>query len=184
MPTSLARLFPGHPGLSWNVRLNLSTSAARSVLSMNCEQSSRFHRSYNDLICTGCSPNYACEKPVNNANQSVKSSDSHLAKVNYSQHFQVRKARGEQVLFWKFQKNPRWRRRATIMSIGCQFTRCQNTGRRRSFCQMHAGARKHQPSPLPKHNLLRIFQNETSHVVNERRRNRALKFCARWITTC
>jgi hypothetical protein len=104
VPTSLARLFPGHPGLSWNVRLNLSTSAARSVLSMNWEQTNRFLFSFNDLICTAYSPNRACEKPVNNANQPVKSSDSHFANADYSPLFRAKNSRGEQVLLWKFEK--------------------------------------------------------------------------------
>jgi hypothetical protein len=105
VPTSLARLFPGHPGLSWNVRLNLSTSANRSVLSMNWEQSSRFLLSFNELICTGCSPNRACGKPVNNAKQPVNSSDSQFFKMNYSPRFLAKNACGEQVLYVTFQKN-------------------------------------------------------------------------------
>jgi hypothetical protein len=84
---------------------NLSTAAARSVLSMNWEQSSRFHFSYNDLICTACSPNRACGKCVNNANQPVKSSDSQFLNVNYSPLFSVKNTCGEQVLFWTFGKN-------------------------------------------------------------------------------
>jgi len=105
VPTSLARLFPGHPGLSWNVRLNLSTSADRSVLSMNWEQTNRFLLSFNDLICTAYSPNCACGKLVNNASQPVKSSDSQFVNVNYSPRFQVKDACGEQVLFVTFRKN-------------------------------------------------------------------------------
>jgi hypothetical protein len=114
VPTSLARLFPGHPGLSWNVRLNLSTSAARSVLSMNCEQSSRFPSSFNELILTPCSPNRACAKSVNNAIRHAKSSDFHFANMNYSPLFQAKDACGEQVLFWNFRKIPMQRHQNEI----------------------------------------------------------------------
>jgi len=65
---------------------------------MNWEHSNRFLFSYNDLISTACSPKSVCEEPVNNANQPVKSSDSHFTKMNYSQHFQVKNVRGEQVV--------------------------------------------------------------------------------------
>jgi hypothetical protein len=42
---------------------------------------------------------------VNNANQPVKSSDSHFAKVNYSPRYSAKNANGEQVLFGKFWRN-------------------------------------------------------------------------------
>ena len=72
-PISLTQLFPGHPGLSWKRTTSILLSAARFVPSMNCEQISKFFSSYNELICTACSPKYAGEEPVNKANKSMKS---------------------------------------------------------------------------------------------------------------
>jgi hypothetical protein len=105
VPTSLARLFPGHPGLSWNVRLNLSTSAARSVLSMNCIHSSKFLNSFNKLISTTCSPNQANEKHPNIANQPVKSRGLSFLETKLFTAFQAKNNRGEQVTVscrWQF----------------------------------------------------------------------------------
>jgi len=59
---------------------------------MNWEQHTVFPASFNELICTTCSPNRACGKLVNNSNQPVKSSDSRFAPVNYSPLFQVKKS--------------------------------------------------------------------------------------------
>ena len=72
-PTSLTQLFPGHPGLSWKRTASILLSAARFVLSMNCEQVSKFFSSFNELICTACSQNCACEEYVNKANKPMKS---------------------------------------------------------------------------------------------------------------
>jgi hypothetical protein len=71
---------------------------------MNWEQTNRFLFSFNDLICTAYSPNLACGKPVNSANQSVNTSDFRFFRVNYSPLFQVSNVCGEQVLFWIFEK--------------------------------------------------------------------------------
>jgi hypothetical protein len=73
VPTSLARLFPGHPGLSWKRTTSILLAAARFVLSMNCEQHNKFFTSFNKLICTVCSPKMRREQPVKNSNQPVKS---------------------------------------------------------------------------------------------------------------
>ena len=91
--------------------VNLSTAAARSVLSMNCEYPNTVSRFAYELICTVCSPDCACGKPVNNANQPVNSSDSHFANGNYSPPFPVRNTPGEQVLFVAFRKNRLTRKR-------------------------------------------------------------------------
>jgi len=71
---------------------------------MNCEYHNGFSVSFNELICTACSPNCACGKPVNNSNQTVKSSYFHFTPGNYSPLFRVKKVGGEQVSlvqFWK-----------------------------------------------------------------------------------
>jgi hypothetical protein len=98
--------FPQSPGIILETHsFNLSTATARPVHSMNCEHHNLNFISYNDLICTACSPKRACEQPVKNSKQAVKSSDSHFADVNYSQLFQAKNGCGEQVPFVKFWKN-------------------------------------------------------------------------------
>jgi hypothetical protein len=102
--TSLTQPFPSRLGLSLRFPARFYSPPSVSVLSMNCEQHNGFLVSYNELICTACSPNRACEKSVNNSNQPVKSSDSHFAPVNYSPLFRGNKVCGEQVLLVTFQK--------------------------------------------------------------------------------
>jgi hypothetical protein len=103
--TSLTQPFPSRLGLSLRFPARFYSPPSVSVLSMNCEQHNVFPDSYNELICTACSPNRACEKTVNNSNQPVKSSDFHFAPVNYSPRFASKKVGGEQVLLVTFQKD-------------------------------------------------------------------------------
>jgi hypothetical protein len=72
---------------------------------MNCGHHNGFPVSFNELICTACSPNRACGKPVNNSNQLVKSSESYFPFADYSPLFQGKKGGGEQVLLIVFWKN-------------------------------------------------------------------------------
>lgn len=98
--------FPRSPGIILETdNFNLSITTARLVHSMNCEHHNKFFTSFNELICTACSPKTSREQPVKNSNQPVKSSDFHFAPVNYSQLFQAKNGCGEQVLFVKFRKN-------------------------------------------------------------------------------
>jgi thiol-disulfide isomerase/thioredoxin len=103
--TSLTRPFPSRLGLSLRFPVRFYSPPSLSVLSMNWEQHTVFPASFNELICTACSPNSDCEKPVNNSNQRVKSSDSHFAPASYSPLFQIKKVCGEQVPLVKFWKN-------------------------------------------------------------------------------
>jgi hypothetical protein len=98
--------FPQSPGIILKTHsFNLSTATARLVHSMNYEHHNLNFFSYNDLICTACSPKTRGEQPVKNSNQPVKSSDSHFADANYSQLFQAENGCGEQVPLVKFWKN-------------------------------------------------------------------------------
>ena len=71
---------------------------------MNCEHHNKSFFSYNELICTAYSPKRACEQPVKNSKQPVKSNDSHFVDANYSQLLQAKNGCGEQVLFVKIWK--------------------------------------------------------------------------------
>jgi hypothetical protein len=68
-------------------------------------------RADNELICTGCSPNCACEKFMDDTNQPVKSMPPQFTSANYSQFFRPENVCSEQVLFVVFQKKPALRRK-------------------------------------------------------------------------
>jgi hypothetical protein len=66
--------FPRSPGIILETfSFNLSTATARLVHSMNCEHHNLNFFSDNDLICTAYSLKRACEQPVKNSKQPVKS---------------------------------------------------------------------------------------------------------------
>ena len=98
--------FPRSPGIILETfSFNLSTATARLVHSMNCEHHNLNFISYNDLICTACSPKRACEQPVKNSKQPSNQSDLHFTNANYSQLFQAKNGCGEQVPIVKLWKN-------------------------------------------------------------------------------
>jgi hypothetical protein len=55
--------FPQFPRIIFEISgVNLIRRRPFSVLSMNCQHNNKFFASYNELICTFCSPEFACEK--------------------------------------------------------------------------------------------------------------------------
>jgi hypothetical protein len=83
---------------------NLLIATARLVLSMNYNHCNRFLRSHNDLICTGCSPNRAGGKRVNNAKPPMKSMIPLSCPHELLTAFRVSNGGGEQVLLATFQE--------------------------------------------------------------------------------
>jgi hypothetical protein len=119
--TSLTQPFPSRLGLSLRFPARFYSPPSVSVLSMNCEHHNGFSVSFNELICTACSPNCACGKAVNNSNQPVNSSYFHFTPVNYSPFFASKNVGGEQVLLDTFQKNSRLSRSTGRLTIAQRF---------------------------------------------------------------
>jgi hypothetical protein len=88
---------------------------------MNCVHHNVFSFSFNELICTACSPKPAGEKHVDNSNQPAKSMLFTFRPVNYSQPFRRKINCGEQVLAAAFRKIPNFN--AGIELTGCQSPR-------------------------------------------------------------
>ncbi|HUB88060.1 MAG TPA: hypothetical protein VMB22_09235, partial [Verrucomicrobiae bacterium] len=100
--------FPRSPGIILETNCcNLSTAAARFVLSMNCEHHSKFFTSDNELICTACSPNRAVLNGVNAVASPINSMQSSFRPRELFTAISAHNRRGEQVLFVAFQKNSR-----------------------------------------------------------------------------
>jgi hypothetical protein len=83
--------FPQSPGIILKRTTLILLSAARFVLSMNCEHHIRFLKTAYNLICTTYAQEKACEKNVNKLGTPMKSRHQQICPQNYSQEKPLQK---------------------------------------------------------------------------------------------